>query len=418
MMRPYALAALAVAAQANVDAKLDPMRTFGATIWSPCYFLRANLPVLWDAAATIGSSGMGSRVIKVPAYNPAQTLPYNSKWGAYSSLAGLLALPYYDALFQNTMTGVSSTFSEFVMVAYRVGPTQQYWTGGMSAADVAAETAQFAAATQYLLTKFAGSQKTFLAECWELDWAARGAFDPSVPLTTTQAVNARAWLSARQAGVNQGRAAFMASLIATNNASAAGALTALQGVPFRSSQGDSDEVITLELLAAVPAGVRSAVTALAARYGLHHPENATALFELLASDSGAIPHSELLAAAGVNFFHAAEVNLVAVSAWNPSFATVANSVLPFVALDMATYSAYDSQEANPGLANAIDYIMSKHNPTSASPTRRIGITEFGAPFNEWPLTRIQNMMKNVVATTNGTPYVAYAVWWQSYNNES
>lgn len=145
----------------------------GATHWSPCYYLNASLPSLLDGAQALAASG--SRALKlILDADVNSTYPWNSDWGpqlvGVSDLAGLVATPYYDAV-------LGGVFSTVALITYRVsspGGTWNYWCDEFSPADAAGETRELQGLTQHLLTRFAGSGKTFLIEHWEGVRAQRG----------------------------------------------------------------------------------------------------------------------------------------------------------------------------------------------------------------------------------------------------
>ena len=198
----------------------------GATLWNPCYYVNASLPVLLDGAAQL--AGTGARVIKVALFEPKGNYPFNSPdWPdrGFPTSVAMAQHPYYRALWASRR-GARATaaaadarppqadprFDTFVLVAYStVGGTSGggagYWTGGITAAQEAEETAQFKACAAFLLAQYPG--KTFVFENWEGDWASRaGSYDPKKPATPLALASMRRWLAARQAGVTAARAGY------------------------------------------------------------------------------------------------------------------------------------------------------------------------------------------------------------------
>ena len=88
-----------------------------ATHWNPCYFLNSSLPSLLDGAAQVVK--MGSRTIKVAAFEPRQNYPFHSPlWpsdtnqSSFGSLLSILQHPYYQQLFS------IAALDNFVLIAY------------------------------------------------------------------------------------------------------------------------------------------------------------------------------------------------------------------------------------------------------------------------------------------------------------
>lgn len=98
---------------------------------------------------------------------------------------------------------------------------------------------------------------------------------------------------------------------------------------------------------------------------------------------------------------------------------VANSVLPYTTVDLASYSSYEFLDTPERLAKAVDYLAAHLPPTAAfgqSP-RSIYLGEFGYPENGSEgvggvNTRIDNAMKIVREKR-----LPWAVFWEVYCNE-
>ena len=315
----------------------------GATHWNPCYPVNTSVPSLIDGALTVLS--MGSRVVKVAAFDPRGNYPFNSpRWptepSAFPSLLSMVQHEYYTQLF-------SLPFTTFVLIAYSTvgGPAGgdiSYWTNGITAAQAAEETNQLREATAYLLRRYAHKGKRFILENWEGDWASRaGSWDPAKPATPQALAAMRTWLEARQAGVTLGRGDF-------------------------------------ENTARVRAGARGIGTA----------------------------------------FFAAEVNLVDTSRLN-DVPNMINRVVPYVALDMVSYSSYDSQEGTHAFRANLAYIVAQHsNRTSAAPmgSAALFIAEFGLAQNHVSHSLLAHTITNVVETALSFG-AAHVLFWETYCNE-
>lgn len=117
----------------------------------------------------------------------------------------------------------------------------------------------------------------------------------------------------------------------------------------------------------------------------------------------------------VRVLHAAEVNLVEES-MRTNRPGVVNKVLPHIAVDLVSYSCYDTQDDARRLRAAMEYIA-RHMAAGDGPAgRRVYVGEYGLPENVVGLKRVQETVKTVVDTSLefGCPYVIY---WQLYCNE-
>ena len=68
-----------------------------------------------------------------------------------------------------------------------------------------------------------------------------------------------------------------------------------------------------------------------------------------------------------NAFNAAEMNLV-LPCVRKTCKKMVQSVIPKVALDMVSYSAYDSQKSSVDFKDSLQEIANRHNRTASSPT--------------------------------------------------
>jgi hypothetical protein len=161
--------------------------------------------------------------------------------------------------------------------------------------------------------------KTFVFENWEGDWASRGGgYDPLKPASELARMSMRKWLAARQAGVTSARDAVLGA-------------------------GDSNI-----------------------------PPHSTLASGGGAGDSNIPPHSTLASgggggsSGGGNVLYSAEVNLVQESRVG-GVPNMINTVIPFVELDMVSYSSYDTESDPVTFRAALEYIQHSHNRESHTP---------------------------------------------------
>jgi hypothetical protein len=124
-------------------------------------------------------------------------------------------------------------------------------------------------------------------------------------------------------------------------------------------------------------------------------------------------------------YHAAEVNLVKASA--EEFARkghskredMVTSVLPRVALDMVSYSSYDSTlipEASHGAFwQSIRFIQRMHRRTVESPEKAVYVGEFGVNTMSTDWDDAMEKVKNAV-NVGAAAGLAYLIYWQMYDN--
>ena len=126
------------------------------------------------------------------------------------------------------------------------------------------------------------------------------------------------------------------------------------------------------------------------------------------------PHRE------VQVWHYTEVNHPTISLLEDR-PTLANRVLPHVAVDFVSYSAYDSQHDPKLLRDTLDYLQSKLVKKAGLPEKRGFIGECGFPT--WKDGREENTSRQqrdkslrVIRTALewGCPFILY---WELYNNE-
>lgn len=190
------------------------------------------------------------------------------------------------------------------------------------------------------------------------DWSAKcGGYNASKPADPAVQARMVQWLVARQAGVDAGRAAWCEAAVASG---------------------------------AAPPGLDCA-------------------------DGRAIH-----AAAGIHVYHASEVNLV-LSSMTSGFPNNILEVVPKVALDMVTYSSYDTEGLSPGFGLALDFIAAHHNRTRASPDVGIVVAEYGKAQNDVPMETVMAVYQNVNAYAfsigpSGKPRAMLTLAWELFDN--
>jgi hypothetical protein len=102
----------------------------------------------------------GSKVLKI--YLSPERYPWNSNWPKdVHSLRELAQSPYYQSVF-------AKPFTTYIITAYSVGLGDNYWITAISDEQKASETKQFHDLTEYLLTTYKGTGKTFVLQQWRL----------------------------------------------------------------------------------------------------------------------------------------------------------------------------------------------------------------------------------------------------------
>jgi len=147
------------------------------------------------------------------------------------------------------------------------------------------------------------------------------------------------------------------------------------------------------------------------------PEAVAGMAEWLAARQEGVRQARAEAGeTGARVFHAAEVNLV-VQAMRGGRPGVADKVLPQVALDLVSYSAWDAQDDPKTLRAALDFIASHARPGGPFGAKKVYIGEFGKPENEFGPERVLETVRGTVAAGLdwGCPYIVY---WQVYCNEA
>lgn len=136
---------------------------------------------------------------------------------------------------------------------------------------------------------------------------------------------------------------------------------------------------------------------------------------LVARQRGVARGRAALPRTAARVYHACEVNLVQRGSERGA-RSVTTHVLPTVALDLVSYSAWDSMDSPAHFATALECIARHVRPTGAFPGRPVYVGEFGLPESRSSgsvvATRTRDCFRE--AERFGCPY---AVYWQLYCNE-
>ena len=160
-------------------------------------------PYLREGADQILS--LGSRVIKLYlTLPPERNYPFNSQWPQVDSLVELADAPDFRDVFEKP-------FTTYILTTYAAGRPDHYWKDRITDAQALDEEEQFYRLARHLLTTYRGSQKTFVLQHWEGDWAIRGSFDPQVDPSARAVAGMIRWLNARQKGVERARSELAAA---------------------------------------------------------------------------------------------------------------------------------------------------------------------------------------------------------------
>jgi hypothetical protein len=123
-------------------------------------------------------------------------------------------------------------------------------------------------------------------------------------------------------------------------------------------------------------------------------------------------------------YHASEVNLVAGS-MKTGFPNNILEVIPHVALDMVSYSSYDTM-AGDTFGQALDFIATHHNRSNASPTPAVYVGEYGLAQQSTSLQQLQSLLTNVIGYGmspspvygGGIRRAAHIMFWELFDNEA
>jgi hypothetical protein len=142
---------------------------------------------------------LGSRVIKVflVPRSLRDLYPFNSDWPVTDDVVEVAAHPHFQDLF-------AKPFSTFVLV---IGPYHDVaqLLDGIDESEAARERDQMYRLASYLLTAFAGTDKTFVLQNWEGDHMLRAGLPIGVAPSATRLQAMADWLNLRQDAVTQAR---------------------------------------------------------------------------------------------------------------------------------------------------------------------------------------------------------------------
>ena len=132
------------------------------------------------------------------------------------------------------------------------------------------------------------------------------------------------------------------------------------------------------------------------------------------------------AAGGTSVFCASEVNIVG-SSISQGMRNNVLGVLPFVSLDVVSYSSYDTMWLNGGAGGfgaALDFITAHHNRTKASPTPALFVAEYGvAQMQDTDIDHVTALIRNVNAwalsinPSSNTRRAIASFYWELFDNE-
>lgn len=143
---------------------------------------------------------LGANSLKVMLTNDYETR-YQEPWP--DRIRDLASLAATDS-FRRVFSGPFETYS-ILTYSFALGVNDP-WRSEPSAELFAAETREIQALAEHLLTTYAGTNKTFILQNWESDWALRAGNVTDASTLRERAARMIKWLNARQAGVNAARA--------------------------------------------------------------------------------------------------------------------------------------------------------------------------------------------------------------------
>ena len=124
----------------------------------------------------------------------------------------------------------------------------------------------------------------------------------------------------------------------------------------------------------------------------------------------------------VNVYAYVEVNFAVLSATDPSFVSIANTILPQIDIDMVFYSAYDSVYNLTYFPIACDHLQSQLIKRGNNNQRRVLVSEYGFALCD---TNNLNCMSDAKQDNYSLEFLAYSIawgsrstyYWQVFNNE-
>ncbi|WP_317175777.1 hypothetical protein [Halomontanus rarus] len=157
-----------------------------------------------EGAATLEE--LGTDVIRIwDSNNQSQTsYRFDMDWpDAFESVTEVLRDDHVRELFDRP-------FSTYVLTSYArstPGIQDHYWRDGVTDEQYEHTVTEYRRATEHLLETYDGTGNVFVFQNWEGDWAILDTIEPDPPEPTTDAIDGMTrWLSARQEGIEQGRA--------------------------------------------------------------------------------------------------------------------------------------------------------------------------------------------------------------------
>lgn len=143
---------------------------------------------------------LGVKTIKVY-LSPDYTTLYPDTWiGSITSITDLASTTQFQTLFSDPFfeTYIINTFTF-------VNGINNPWRQGVTPIMLANEKAEMKALAQYLINTYAGTNKTFILQNWEGDWALLGAFDETLRVPNNVADYMIAFLRSRQDAIKEAR---------------------------------------------------------------------------------------------------------------------------------------------------------------------------------------------------------------------
>lgn len=143
---------------------------------------------------------LGTRVMKVWFHRCDEQYAQHSTWPTFDSPVERARHSYFRELFDRP-------FDTFVLSAYseQPGVGEHYFRDGVSDEQYGTEVRQFCELTKHLLRTYDGTEKTFVLQHWEGDWAILGSYDRAEEPTDAAVQGMVQWLAARQQGVRKAR---------------------------------------------------------------------------------------------------------------------------------------------------------------------------------------------------------------------
>lgn len=114
-------------------------------------------------------------------------------------------------------------------------------------------------------------------------------------------------------------------------------------------------------------------------------------------------------------FHACEVNLVK-QAWETGAPSVTVDVLPYVPLDLVSYSAWDTKNSPTDFDDALAFISKHKRVTEPFGDHGVYVGEFGLPESEGTSELVLERTTQLLAIARRYR-CPYAIYWQVYCNE-